>query len=424
MSGDRLRLRMMPFVVTAVIVITGMLHSFYWLGFAYGGRSGRYWFVPNDIWGTYNVAMTISQGHYGNLYGASSGFLTTPGIALLLAPIARMGAHFNLIEYAFFTPSSHPTAWLVLGPVEMVLGGFCLFGFDALAERMGVASRKRVLLCLCEGALLWPLTALWGHPEDGVAIGFAAYAIVAVFDGKWKKAAWLVGIGIAFQPLIVLVVPLMVGRFGLRRTVPVVSRAALPAALLLAVPFINQFHLTWRAVVQQPTDVFFAHVTPWTAVAPHLPGHYVSCGPTRLVAMLATCAIGWWTIKHRVDDPTFLWLAGLCLGLRFLAESALESYYIWPALALLVIAAAARGRRQFLPATVFAILVTCATNVNFGPWWVWWGVMVLGLMFVVATSFSRSVSPDDIVDNAVDEVEIHADATTESFSPPPVPALI
>jgi hypothetical protein len=385
-------------VVTAIVVITGMLHSFYWVALAYGGRAGQYWFVPPDIWGTYSVAISIAFGHYGSLYSASNGYLTTPGIALLLAPIARIGVHFNLTAWNLFFPAAQPTSWLLIGPVSMVLGCFCLFGFDAIAEHLGVASRRRVLLCLVEGALLWPLTVLWGHPEDGVAIGFAAYAIVAVFDGKWKKAAWLMGAGIAFQPLIVLIVPLIVGRFGWRKAVPLVSRAALPAVLLLAVPFLYQFQYTWRAVIQQPTSILFAHVTPWTAVAPHLPSDYVSCGPTRLVAMLIACGIGFRTLRHRVDDPTFVWLAGFCLGLRFVTESALEPYYIWPALALLVIAAAARGTSRFSVAWVTAILATCATQVDFGPWWAWWawwGVVVLGLAIVAAASFAQSRRAED-----------------------------
>src|ERR1700722_446878 len=158
MTRIALRSRRVPLVVTVIVVITGMLHSFYWISLAYGGRPGEYWMVPADIWGTYSVAVSIAFGHYGSLYGASNGYLTTPGIALLLAPIARMAIHFNLTVWNLFFPTTHPTAWLLVGPITMALGCFCLFGFDAVAERLGVARSKRVPLCFIEGALLWPLT--------------------------------------------------------------------------------------------------------------------------------------------------------------------------------------------------------------------------------------------------------------------------
>ncbi len=268
--------------------------------------------------------------------------------------------HFHLTAWNPFFPTPHPMVWLLLGPITMVLGAFSLFGLDAVAERVGVERKRRVQLCFIEGALLWPLTILWGHPEDGVALGFAAYAIVAVLDGKWRKASWLMGAGIAFQPLIVLVLPLMIARLGIAKNRSDGEQGGASGDTAACPSSFQGFprHLEGGRRAADP-DVLRAR-DPLDAIAPHLPSDYVSCGPTRLVATVIACGIGLWTIRHRVDDPMFVWLAGFCLGLRFVAESALEPYYIWPALALLVIAAATRGTSRFSFASAIAILVTCA----------------------------------------------------------------
>jgi hypothetical protein len=397
-----------PLIVTAAVVVTGMLHSFFWETLTQHGLFRDYWWVPGDIWATYRTAHWIGWGAYGSLYSGTGAYLTTPGIALVLAPVA-MFTHALGMSESFPYSLMHPAAWLVLGPVEMLLGCSALFGLDALGRTLGVEGRSRWMLCAVEGVLLWQVTVLWGHPEDPVAIAFAAYAIVAALEGKRSRSAWLLGAGIAFQPLVVVVLPLIVGRSGMKKATAVVARAAGPSVAMLIVPFASNFHDTWVAVVEQPTELSFARVTAWTRFAPVIAKGTVSCGPTRVVAVAGACGVGFLVLRgrHRCSPATMVWCAAVCLALRFVMESAEEPYYIWPALALFVLASVSQHRARFRITCLLGVGLTVASYVDYTHTWMWWGVCVLGLVLMSISSTSsralgelrskaRPVAADDV----------------------------
>ena len=97
-------------------------------------------------------------------------------------------------------------------------------------------------------------------------------------------------------------------------------------------------------------------------------------------------------LRSLAEAPiSFVYLAALCLGLRFVSESALEGYYVWPALALFVLTSGAdhlpRFKRTRLVSTGrLAIGLTVATVDHFGSWWTWWTVSVFGLGAAALTS--------------------------------------
>ncbi len=78
---------------------------------------------------------------------------------------------------------------------------------DALAAELGATARRRGILCVVVGVMAWAATILWGHPEDALVMTFACYAMISIVRANWRRAAWLFGIGIAFQPLLALVIP-------------------------------------------------------------------------------------------------------------------------------------------------------------------------------------------------------------------------
>jgi hypothetical protein len=282
----------------------------------------------------------------------------------------------------------HPTAWLILGPVEMALGCFSLFALDSLAERLGTSSARRRMLCVAEGIALWPLIVLWGHPEDAVALGFAVYAIVFALDRDWVKTGWLLGAAIAFQPLVILVVPVILSRARLRHLWGIALRAIVPSAGLLLWPVISDTRDTLRAALEQPQAISAARVTPWTVLAPHLGKGLVSPGPMRLVGIVICCVIAVVYARKSSSDAAFVWYAGICLGIRFLTESTLEPYYIWPALALFAVGAVGLSQTRFLATCALVIAVVVCTDMHFGTWWTWWGVAVLGLTTTTLVSSS------------------------------------
>ena len=253
------------------------------------------WIFSGDIFGAYRSAHYIAWGDFGSVYAAATGIVTFPGILLLFAPVAALTGHLGMTE-SFPYYVAHPTAWLVLGPYEMVLGCIALFACDALAQRLGASSGRRALMCVAQGVVLWPVLVFWGHPEDPLAVALAVYALLLAFDDRWTGAGWLLGAAVATQPLVLLMIPVVMALAGRARIRGLLVRTFAPAALLLVTPLIAEFHTTWHVLVDQPNYPRVDHTTPWTFLAPHLGGtgasYAVAGGPGRIVGVLAACAIG------------------------------------------------------------------------------------------------------------------------------------
>jgi hypothetical protein len=186
----RLRRRALPLAVTLAFVVIGMSFSLFWAPVV---RHHQYWITPGDLWGTYRAAHFVGWGDLGGVYGSGTALVTFPGILLVLAPVAMLTGALGLSEsFPRFLP--HPSAWLVLGPFEMILSAVALFACDALAERLGVG--RGATCCPLPGrsaVLLWNVAVIWGHPEDALAVGLALYSLVFAFDGRWTGAGWLFG---------------------------------------------------------------------------------------------------------------------------------------------------------------------------------------------------------------------------------------
>jgi hypothetical protein len=381
------RVRLWPAVAALSVVVTGMAFSL-WSRLVTTGVNE--WRMPGDIWGIMRVAHLMGWGGYADIYAHGSLMNAAPGIALVLVPVAKLGDLLNLSEpYPF--PLHHPSGWLAVGPAEMVLGALVLFPLDATARRLGIEGARRIALLWAEAALVWPVVAMWGHPEDLVALGFALYALLAVADGRSDRAAVLFGVAIAFQPLVVLAVPVGLAYVGWRHWARFAVAAAAPSALLLAVPLAYQWRATTFAVVTQPTFPTVDHATPWVSLAPvvatlhpHVSGFAakltpnaaavqtavteVTAGHTRLLAVAAVAVLAAWTAKRRPPLTGLLWVAGVALATRCLFDPVLCPYYAVPALAPLVMAGAASGWRRGVLTAVAAGACTWAGYRHAGPW--------------------------------------------------------
>ncbi len=210
---SRLRRRAWPLAVTGAFVLLGMTYSLLWAPVV---RHHPYWVEPGDLWSTYRAAHYVGWGDLGGVYGAGAGLVTLPGILLLLAPVAMLTGSLGLSE-SFPKFLVHPSAWLILGPYEMLLSAITLFACDALAERLGASRGRRAVLCVAEAVVLWNVAVMWGHPEDAVALGLALYALVFALDGRWTGAGWLFGAAMVTQPLVLLMFPVMVAFGGRNR---------------------------------------------------------------------------------------------------------------------------------------------------------------------------------------------------------------
>jgi hypothetical protein len=377
--GDRLAHRRGPLYASAVIVIVGMAYTIWWAPLV---RHGSYWVMPQDLWGGFLAALDASHGHFGQIYSPSTGFVSFPGLVLVLVPFAALSDSLHLGTETPGLLVAHPSAWLLLGPLSLLLSTVALFACDAVAERLGVKSSRRVALMVIEGIVLWNVVVFWGHPEDAMATGLALYALLSGLDNRWRRAGWLFGAALVTQPLVIMVLPILFAVAGKDRALGLVLRGAIPAAVLTLFPLVSNFRQTVHVLADQPTFPNLDHATPWTTLAPTISGRgmslAVSAGPLRVVGLLLACAVGWRARRWKERPDLLVWGCALALALRCATESVMTDYYVWPALAVGLVAAAALEGNRLVAASGAAFFTTVTAQWGLGefPWWL---LQMLGL---------------------------------------------
>ncbi len=381
-----LRRRLYPLLATVGLIAYGMSSSTWW-GPHFAGSSA--WLLPHDLWGTLVAARRLLHLDLGGLYTSPTGLVSFPGAAVILVPAAAV---IDAAGLSLRIPGPHnpqPAAWLIAGPYQIALSAAALFAADALAERLGVAWPRRMLLAAASAVALWSVSVQWGHPEDAVAVALLLYAILALSDGRAGRSAWLAGVAIAVQPLVLLALPFILVVLEPRRLAPYLARAAALPVLAVGAAAAANWHATFTAMTSQPNWPSIDHRTPWTPLATHLSGGAVAAGPARLIAIIVACGCAYAVGRRWHAEPVLfpwdpqrltavLWWSALALALRCVFEPVMVAYYIWPALAVALIAAAA----SWWQLTAAGIVAGTLTKVSQFDWrgpWIWWATMVTGL---------------------------------------------
>ena len=234
--GTRIRVRVgrrkYPILATVLVCAVGLAVMF-GVDPIYAHSSG--WYTPGDEWGVFRGAHYVGWGYLGGIYSSGTGIVTLPGFSVLLAPVAMVSYHFHLTESYSPVFLAHPTAALLLQPAELLLTSSVIFAVDALAERLDVTVRRRVVLCCAVSCLAFPVAVVWGHAEDALAMTFTIYGLIAWLDRKWAAAGWLLGFGIAMQPLALLILPLIIGASPAGQRVKTAIRATALSVALVAI---------------------------------------------------------------------------------------------------------------------------------------------------------------------------------------------
>lgn len=385
-----------PLGVSAFGIVLGMSYSLFWRPVV---RHTAVWITPPDFWATYRAVHYVGWGDLGGIYGAHANVVTFPGVLVLLAPIAMLTGALGLSEaYPFAVP--HPSAWLVCGPIEMLLGSIALLGADAIGTRLGLSPTRRAVVTVFVAIGLWNTDVLWGHPEDAIAIGLGCFALVAVIDGRRVTAGWLFGAAVAFQPLVLLVVPLAIASIGARASLPMVWRTILPSATLLIAPLLTAYSATVHALVEQPNYPNLDHRTPWTSLAPTLGGSgrflLVAAGPIRLLSVVGACVFAL-VLRRKLAEPCVLiWACSSVLLLRCATESVMVAYYLWPATVLAsVLLIRGKLMRAFI-GLVLGLFLVVFSDLRLEDWLWWLGTIgALLVVVVVAAPPLKSVPVDD-----------------------------
>ncbi|MGN6173819.1 MAG: hypothetical protein ACTHPS_12830 [Streptosporangiaceae bacterium] len=373
-------------LATAGLIAVGMAATIWW-GPQLMGRTA--WALPHDLWGTLAAAQRLLHLNLGGLYTRPTSLVTFPGAALILVPVAAVieAAGLSLQVPGPLLPQ--PGAWLLAGPYEIALSAVALFAADAIAERMGVTRPKRALLAAASAVALWSVSVRWGHPEDAVAVGLLLFGILALSDARPVRSAWLTGAAIAVQPLVLLALPIVLVVIEPRRLAGYVSRAAGPGVLVLGAAAAANWQATYNAVTRQPNYPTVNHPTAWASFAPHLGNDTIAAGPGRIVAILVACGCAlvagrrWRAARHSAGwSPEtlaeVLWWVAVALALRSVFEPVMTAYYLWPVLAVALIAASVSWPHLVATSLAAATL----TGVSQIPWrspWTWWAPMIAGL---------------------------------------------
>jgi hypothetical protein len=370
----------------AGLIAIGMAGTIW--GPLYWGESA--WAVPDDLWATLVASERLLHLDLAGLYTAPTNLVSFPGTAVILVPLAVIFDLAGLSAHAG-SQAGHPVEWLVAGPYEVMISGVALFAADAIAEHLGVSWPRRFVLAAASATVLWNVSVRWGHPEDAVAIGLLMYAILALSRSRTWRAAWLAGAAVAVQPLVLLAFPVLAAAVQPRRLPGFVARAATPSVLLLGAAAAANWSATIHAVTSQPNAPTIDHPTPWIYLAPHLSNGSVAAGPARALAVVLACGCGlaaWrrWRVARLTGQWSpdvlveLLWWTAVALALRSVFEPVMVAYYVWPPLALTLVAAS-RDWWHLIPTTATATGLTFLSQVSWRNPWVWWTPMVtlLGL---------------------------------------------
>ena len=227
----------------------------------------RGWQYPMDLWNYLQLAHLADVGAYQAIYGQPT-IGTTPGIVVVLMP-AWYIIHVTGMSVSYGFMLARPTGWLLLGPYEVLLSAPALFAVDATAVSLGASTRRRLLLCGAEVHALYNVV-LWGHPEDALAVALLLYACLASSRTQSTRTAWLIGATVAFQPFVLLALPVLLFGITPKKWGAILWRAAAPTAALLALPLILDWSVTRQSLLTQATFPTVNRPTPWIHFAPSL----------------------------------------------------------------------------------------------------------------------------------------------------------
>ncbi|HWD54218.1 MAG TPA: hypothetical protein VG346_03810 [Acidimicrobiales bacterium] len=384
--------RTAPVAVTVALAAGALLFSLLWSVAA----NHHHWHQYSDLWNSAGLAFLIGHGHFAAVYAPPSQLDAPPGLEFLLAPLMVVGHDiFGLAVWQ--GEGSSETFSLVLAVVGTLVASTALFALDAVARTWEFSDTRRLALSAVAGLGVVSAAAWWGHPEDCLALALVVWATLAV-DGKvddksdgatrWRRAAWLLGLAVAFQPLALLAVAPVLVRFSWRELRGAAWRLALPTAVVMLPVLAAAPARTLHAVLDQPYNPAGESSTPLAHFARSLGHDMYSGGLLRLVATAAAVALGLVVCRRRHDLATVLLVMTLAFTLRVALETELLGFYFFPVVALALVLTLRRSWALF-----WACAATSVVNLVLGNHKVhhitsWWPALMTTTLVMVALATS------------------------------------
>jgi len=391
--------RSAPVVATVAMFVPVLAYSM--LGHS-GLHGGHFELVtPSDLWSLAGSAWALGHGQFGHVYVPKGALTSPPAFEVLLAPVLLAAQAVGLAPHVH--GSGQPLSlWLVLGPAALLVASTALFAVDAVARYWDLSNRARLALALVGAAAVGDVAGLWGHPEDCVALAMVVWAALQLErhgTPAGPRAALLIGVGIAFQPLAILGVAPVLTRIGWKAAVRVSWRLVLPSVAVLVAPLVGEPHRTFFVLVHQPFLPRYISFTPLTRLAPVLGPGLDGGGPTRLISILLSAGLAVAVCRRRHDLATVLTMTTLAFFLRVLLETELNWYYVWPVAALCLLLSARRGAGRFCgcSAALAASMVLGNHNAihHVTLWWPALMATLAAMLACAALPRRRRVTPSD-----------------------------
>jgi hypothetical protein len=363
--------RSAPVAATAAMVVLVMAFSLLGHAVLHIGRASLV--SPSDLWSLADSSAAILHGHLSHIYVPHGALTSPPALEIALVPIMALGQVLGLSPH-LHAAGEPLSMWFVLGPAAVVVAASVLFAIDAVARSWRMTERSRLALALVGAVGVANVAGGWGHPEDCVAVAFVVWAALRMerFGAAGApRAALLLGVGIAFQPLALLGVAPVFARLGWRAAARLAPRLVAPSLVVLALPLLAEAHRTLFVLVRQPFEPRYNSTTPLTHWAPALGPGLHGGGPTRLVALVVSAALAVMVCRRRHDLPTVLGLCTVAFFVRILLETEMNWYYLWPVPALCLLLALRRDPVRFTicAAALLVSMVFGDRRVHHLGWW-------------------------------------------------------
>ena len=237
------------------------------------------------------------------------------------------------------------------------------------------------------------VTIFWGHPEVCISLALVMWAALTVERGgeaALTRAAWLLGIAIAFQPLAILGVAPVLARYPWRTWLRLSWRIVLPSVALLIAPFAASASHTWFIQVHEPFQPRYTSRTPLTNRPPHSRPGVRGGGPTRALSTVLGIALGLVVCRRRHSLAIVLFIIAVAFYIRLLLESELNGYYFWPVIGLGLLLAMRTGWVRFVVCSAATLATITLGNHRVHEIGGWWPAIMATTLVVLLSAVPRT----------------------------------
>ena len=350
--------------------------------------SGQYEASFDDLWRNWaDGAYLTFGGGYGHIYVLDRTLETAPALQVAIAPIARCASGLS-----FPNPSVvlYPQAFWVAGPLFLAALALPLCAGDRWLQFMGVSDLRRRLPVLAVMAITLPPMALFGHPEDMIALGSMLYGLIAAMEGRHRATGWWLGVALAFQFFAFLAIPIALVFLKRRQWGAAIVQMVLVPLSVLLVPLVTEPSATIRQLLHQRVYDDMGYISPtW-----HLdPGE---AAIIRVLVALASIPVALVLARIMPTDrkaaaQLVIWVVAALFALRVF-EPELVPYFLAPTLALLPISAIRAPRWRFFAACALAVWLNWWVHVAVDARWSLW-LLLIGQLVVLGWLCFPEITP-------------------------------